>query len=73
MTSRGLSRPSVAHHADAGLANQVAFLDAALTYVAEHTPRDDETLYLEALVTTWHNDDPPTTTVLRSPDRSAAG
>ena len=66
---RGLSRPSVRHHADAGLSNQVAFLDAALDYVAGHTPRDIETRYLEAIVTTWHNTDEPTTVVLRSRDR----
>ena len=31
------------HHADAGLDNQLAFLDAALDYVADHTPNDRET------------------------------
>jgi hypothetical protein len=67
--ARGLSRPAVRHHADAGLANQLAFLDAALDYVAEHTPRDKQTLYLEAVVTTWHNTDDPKTVVLRSRDR----
>ena len=67
---RGLSRPAVRHHADAGLSNQVAFLDAALDYVADHTPRDTETRYLEAVVTTWHNTDDPETTVLRSRDRN---
>jgi len=67
---RGLSRPSVRHHADAGLSNQVAFLDAALDYVADHTPRDTQTRYLEAVVTTWHNTDDPETTVLRSRDRN---
>jgi hypothetical protein len=71
--SRGLSTPSVRHHADAGLANQLAFLDAALDYVATHTPRDNETHYLEALVTTWHNTDEPETRVLRSDDRDVGG
>ena len=66
---RGLSSPSVRRHADAGLDNQVAFLDAALDYVADHTPRDTETRYLEAIVTTWHNTDEPKTVVLRSGDR----
>ncbi len=51
--------PAVRHHADAGLDNQLAFLDAALDYVAGHTPRDAETRYLEAVVTTWHNTDAP--------------
>jgi hypothetical protein len=67
--SRGLSRPGVRHHADAGLDNQLAFLDAALDYVAAHTPSDTETRYLEAVVTTWHNTDDPQTVVLRSRDR----
>jgi hypothetical protein len=71
VTSRGLGQPSVRHHADAGLDNQLAFLAAALDYVADHTPRDHETRYLEATVTTWHNADGPERTVLRSHVRSA--
>jgi hypothetical protein len=70
---RGLSYPSVRHHADAGLANQLAFLDAALDWVADNTPRDGETRYLEARVTSWHNADPPRFEVLRSHVREAAG
>ena len=70
VTGRGLGNPSVRHHADAGLDNQLAFLDAALDYVADHTPRDGETRYLEARVTIWHNTDGPEVTVLRSQDRS---
>jgi hypothetical protein len=66
VSSRGLSYPSVRHHADAGLDNQLAFLDAALDWVADNTPRDRETRYLEARVTAWHNDDPPKVEVLRS-------
>jgi len=68
-----LTYPAVRHHADAGLDNQVAFLAAALDWVAAHTPRDDETRYLEATVTGWRNDDGPEVRVLRSPDRSEAG
>jgi hypothetical protein len=63
---RGLTYPGVRHHADAGLDNQLAFLDSALDWVAEHTPRDRETRYLEATVTAWHNDDPPRVSVFRS-------
>ena len=63
---RGLQYPGVRHHADAGLDNQLAFLESALDWVAEHTPRDRETRYLEATVTAWHNDDPPRVSVLRS-------
>ena len=63
---RGLAFPGRRRHADAGLDNQVAFLAAALDYVARNTPRDTETAYLEAVVTTWHNTDEPETVVLRS-------
>jgi hypothetical protein len=68
--TRGLSDPAVRHHADSGLDNQLAFLDAALNWVAAHTPRDRDTRYLEARVTAWHNDDPPRVEVLRSHVRS---
>ena len=70
---RGLTYPSVRHHADAGLDNQLAFLASALDWVAENTPRDEETRYLEARVTAWHNDDPPTVEVMRSDEREVAG
>jgi hypothetical protein len=72
VTSRGLSHPSVRRHADAGLDNQLAFLDAALDWVAAHTPQDHETRYLEARVTAWHNDDPARVLVLRSDPRPAS-
>jgi hypothetical protein len=70
---RGLRYPAFRHHADAGLANQLAFLEAALDWVAENTPRDRETRYLEARVTSWHNADPPGLKVLRSRVREGAG
>jgi hypothetical protein len=69
VTSRGLRHPEVRHHADAGLDNQLAFLQAALDWVAAHTPRDRETRRLEATVTYWHNDDPPRVIVMHSRDR----
>jgi hypothetical protein len=69
---RGLSFPSIRHHADAGLDNQLAFLDAALDWVASNTPRDRETRYLEATVTSWHNADPARVGVLRSSVREGA-
>jgi hypothetical protein len=69
VTSRGLRHPGIRHHADAGLDNQLAFLDAALDWVADNTPRDTETRYLEATVTAWHNADEPTVIVLRSDER----
>jgi hypothetical protein len=70
---RGLSYPAVRHHADAGLDNQLAFLRAALDWVADNTPRDRETRYLEATVTSWHNADAPTTEVFRSHLREGEG
>jgi hypothetical protein len=69
---RGLRYPALRHHADAGLDNQIAFLDAALDWVADNTPRDRETRYLEAEVTAWHNDDPASAEVLRSHVREEA-
>ena len=69
---RGLSFPSIRHHADAGLDNQLAFLGAALDWVADNTPRDAETRYLEARVTSWHNADAPRVEVLRSIVRESA-
>lgn len=69
VNTRGLANPWVRHHADAGLDNQLAFLDAALDWVAENTPRDTETRYLEAEVTAWDNDDPPRIEVMRSEPR----
>jgi hypothetical protein len=62
----GLQNPSVRHHADAGLENQLAFLRSSLNWVADHTPRDHATRFLEATVTSWHNDDPPRVRVYRS-------
>jgi hypothetical protein len=70
---RGLSYPGVRHHADAGIDNQLAFLEAALDWVAENTPRDTETAYLEAEVTAWHNDDEPEVRVMRSSEREDVG
>jgi hypothetical protein len=70
--NRGLPHPSVRHHADAGLDNQLAFLEEALDWVARNTPRDHETRYLEARVTAWHNDDPPKVELIRSERREGA-
>ena len=68
---RGLSSPWRRHHADAGVDNQLEFLGEALDWVAENTPADTETRYLEAEVTTWYNMRGPTTTVLRSVARES--
>jgi hypothetical protein len=72
MPQIGLRDPWLRHHADAGLANQLAFLRSALDWVADNTPRDRETRYLEATVTSWHNADPPRTEVFRSHGREGA-
>ena len=69
MRDRGLRSPWRRHHADAGVDNQLAFLDEALEWVAENTPADTETHYLEATVTSWYNLRPPTSIVMRSPVR----
>ena len=62
----GLQDPAIRHHADAGLDNQLAFLQSALDWVAENTPRDHDTRYLEATVTAWHNADRPRVERFRS-------
>ena len=72
LVTGGLSYPSIRHHADAGLDNQLAFLRSALDWVAENTPRDHSTRYLEARVTAWHNDDPARAEVFRSEVREEA-
>ena len=62
----GLRYPAIRRHAVAGVDNQLAFLRSALDWVAGNTPRDRETRYLEARVTSWHNADPPRVEVFRS-------
>lgn len=66
---RGLDLPWRRHHADSGLGRQLEFLQEALDWVARNTPDDDETAYLEAVVTTWPNLGDPETVILRSVDR----
>lgn len=69
VTGRGLGRTDYRKHASNGLDSQIAFLEDAMAWVATHTPADRDTRYYEATVTAWHNDDPPTVTVVRSPER----
>jgi hypothetical protein len=52
---RGLINPWLRDHADAGVDNQLEFLDEALHWVAANTPNDTETVRLEADVTVWRN------------------
>jgi hypothetical protein len=67
---RGLAYPQYEHHADAGVDNQLAFLEAALDWVAAHTPADRETAYLEATVVYDRNTHGPTTVTMRSRERA---
>ena len=69
---RGLDTPATRRHADAGLGNQLAFLRSALNWVADNTPRDHATSYLEARVTAWYDADPPHTEIFRSHLREGA-
>ncbi|MGH8978761.1 MAG: hypothetical protein ACRDV7_11845 [Acidimicrobiia bacterium] len=67
--ARGMVDPAERKLADTGIDIQLASFEAALDYVASHTPRDTETRYLEATVTYWHNAHEPKVVVLRSADR----
>lgn len=69
VAERGLGHPGHRQHANNGLASQIAFLEDAMAWVAANTPEDHATRYYEAIVTEWHNADPPVTHVLRSPER----
>ncbi len=66
---RGLGSPWREHHADAGLDNQLAFLGEALDWIARNTPDDQETRYLEAVVTTSRNGGLPEVATIRSVER----
>ena len=64
-----LRAPFGRQHASYGLDATVDLLDAALDWVANHTPLDTTTVRLEADVTTWHNGRDPVTVHLASHDR----
>jgi hypothetical protein len=65
-----LRRPERLRHAYMGVGATIDFLDRALDWVADHTPQDRETRYLEATVTSFENTRGPTITVVRSAERS---
>lgn len=67
-----LQRPDRLAHAYSGLDATVDFLDEALDWVADHTPEDTETLYLEASVTGYRNTRGPEHRELRSQVREEA-
>ena len=69
---RGLAVPQFEHHADSGVDSTLAFLAAALDWVAANTPSDQQTRYLEARVVYDRNTHGPTTVTLRSHDRVLA-
>ena len=65
-----LQRPSRLRPAYMGVGATVDFLDDALDWVATNTPRDLDTRYFEATVTSFQNTRGPTVTVLRSVERA---
>lgn len=67
-----LQRPAQRKHAYSGLDAALDFLDESLDWVADHTPLDRETRYLEAHVEGWRNTRGPEVRVLRSDDREEA-
>ena len=67
---RGLTNPFVEHHADSGLRNQFALFQGALDWVAQHTPDDTTTAYLEAEVTYTDNGRGPSVRTFRSVERT---
>lgn len=67
-----LRDPGRLRHAYMGVGATVDFLDDALDWVANHTPADHETRYLEATVTFYENTRGPEHTVLRSVEREPA-
>ncbi len=69
---RVIQHPERTKHAYSGLDASLDFLDESLDWVADNTPRDRETLYLEADVTGYRNTRGPEHRVLRSDDREEA-
>ncbi len=70
--NHGLADPFRRHHATYGIETTLDFLEGALEWVAGHTPDDDHTLRIEAIVTYWENGRGPYRVVLASPDRDEA-
>ena len=67
-----LQDPDQLRHAYMGVGATLDFLDEALDWVADHTPDDHETQYLEATVTYFENTRGPHHVVLRSDPRDPA-
>lgn len=66
----GLTSPFVDTHADSGLRSQFADFQAALDWIATHTPDDTTTTRLEAVVTYTDNGRGPYVRTFRSVDRT---
>lgn len=68
-----LQNPERMRHAFSSLDAMLDFFDEALDWVADNTPDDDETLYLEAEVTAFRNTRGPIHRTFRSDARDEAG
>ncbi len=68
-----LTRPAQLKQAYSGLDGTLDYLDQALDWVADHTPDDTQTRYLEADVTAYRNTRGPEHRVLRSHERELRG
>lgn len=70
---RALQSPWRQRHAFSGVDAIEDFLDHALNWMADHTPNDTETRYLEAEITYYRDARGPYYTVVRSHDRELFG
>lgn len=70
---RVLTGPDRRSHAFSGIGATLDYFDEALQWVADHTPDDHETLYLEAEVTYWRNTRGPQFVTYRTDLREEAG
>ena len=70
---RALQSPWHQRHAFSGVDAVVDFLDHALDWMADHTPNDRDTRYLEATVTYYRNARGPHAVVIRSHEREFPG
>lgn len=67
-----VERPGTMRHAYSGLGASLDFFAESLDWVADHTPDDTETLYLEARTEAYRNTRGPEVLVLRSAAREEA-
>ena len=67
-----LENPSIPNHAYSGTGTMLDFYEEALDWVADNTPKDRETVRLEATIRTSTNTEPVVVTVFVSKDRDLA-